>query len=369
VNTPDTLTPDAVACALAVRDLTDPSQGPHAVQRVLDGAVQALSRAWRCGVLHHRASPIVPADHHFDRLREPRPPAGVGARWVSGTHLLRSRTAASIPPVLERLAAAPPEEVLLVCPGVVYREADDPSSAREGHEVELWRIRRGAPLGLRDVALAVGAVAGAVAPGFTLSVTAGPSPHLAEGRQIDVRVRGEWIAVGACGVVVPALLAEAGLPADTAALALRLDLDRLVALAKGLQDVRLLRSREPRLAAQMLDLAPCFPAAAPDARDCASLDEVRASIDDVDGRIVELLAERRAYVLQAARFKASPEAVRVPAREAQVIANVKALAYRAGIEPELVESLYRQMIDGFVRLEAAATRRRRPPPEPDARSA
>jgi chorismate mutase len=250
------------------------------------------------------------------------------------------------------VAAAPPADALLVCAGIVFRAgAAEPLRAREGHEAELWRVRRGTPLGLREVAEAIGAVARAVLPGVTLSTVPAKSPWLADARQVDVRVRGEWLTVATAGVVAPAILAEAGLPADSSAIALSLDLDRVVALAKGIEDVALLRSRDPRVAAQMLDLSPYVPAADVPVRVCKTLDEVRTAIDDIDARIVSLLAERRGYVLQAGRFKASPETVRVPAREAQVISNVKALAYRAGIEPDLVEALYRQMIDGFVRIE------------------
>jgi 3-deoxy-7-phosphoheptulonate synthase len=81
-----------------------------------------------------------------------------------------------------------------------------------------------------------------------------------------------------------------------------------------------------------------------------TLGDVRASIDRVDRDIVDLLAERRGYALQAARLKT---AVKDPAREAQVLSNVTALAARRGIEPALVESLYRELITGFVRAELA----------------
>lgn len=92
------------------------------------------------------------------------------------------------------------------------------------------------------------------------------------------------------------------------------------------------------------------------ARACSSLGEVRASIDEVDRRIVELLAERGAYALQAARFKrAEAAALKDPAREAQVIANVRTLAARRGVDPELVETLYRDLIAGLVRAEESAT--------------
>jgi phenylalanyl-tRNA synthetase alpha chain len=353
----DTLTPDAVARALAVRDLTDPTQGPHAIQRVLDAAVKAVASAWRCEVVPFRASPLVSEDDHYARLRDL---AGEPARWVSPATLLRTRAAALVPPALARLAAAPPRDALLALPGVVFRgAAGDRLRAREGHELELWRIRRGAPFGLREVAELIGLVTRATLPGMTLSTLPVEAAWLTGARQVDVRVRGEWVTIGTCGAVDPRVLADAGLPPDAAGVALTLDLDRAVLLAKGLDDVALLRSRDPRVATQMLDLAPFVPAADVPAPPCATLDEVRASIDELDGRIVSLLAERRGYVLQAARFKASPEAVRVPAREAQVLSNVKALAYRAGIEPELVEALYRQMIDGFVRIEVAAHPARR----------
>lgn len=81
-----------------------------------------------------------------------------------------------------------------------------------------------------------------------------------------------------------------------------------------------------------------------------TLGDVRASIDRVDRDIVDLLAERRGYALQAARLKT---AMKDPAREAQVLSNVTALAARRGIEPALVESLYRELITGFVRAELA----------------
>lgn len=87
---------------------------------------------------------------------------------------------------------------------------------------------------------------------------------------------------------------------------------------------------------------------------CASLEEVRSSIDAVDRQVVKLLAERRGYVLQAARFKKTGDDVRAPARVEQVIAKVRGLAEAEGLEPELVEAVYRELIAGFVRLELAA---------------
>jgi chorismate mutase-like protein len=89
-------------------------------------------------------------------------------------------------------------------------------------------------------------------------------------------------------------------------------------------------------------------------RDCTSLDEVRSAIDAVDRQLVKLLAERRGYVLQASRFKKTEGDVRAPARVEQVIGKVRGLAEAEGIEPDLVEAVYRELIAGFIRLELAA---------------
>lgn len=365
---PDSLlSPDALAQALAARDLTDPSQGPHAVQRVLDAAVRTLAAAWRCEVATHRASPIVPSAA-AERPDDPAAPGTPGAPRlppVSSAHALRTRMTAAISPALHLLAAAPPPDVLLVCPGVVFAPgAGEGPRPRPASQADVWRIRRGEPFGVRDLAGMIGLVVRAVAPGFTLSAVRAEDDHVVEGRQLDVRIRGEWVEIGRCGLVRPGLLDEAGLPADASALSMTLDLDRLVLLAKGLDDVGLLRSDDPGVARQMIDLAPYVPepgarsarsgargAASPQA---GSLDEVRASIDDLDGRIVKLLAERRSWALRAARLKKADP--RVPAREEQVVANVRARAREAGIEADLVEGLYRHLMDEFVRLQRAARR-------------
>ena len=35
---------------LGIRDLSDPGEGPHAIQTLIDRVVEALSRAWSCEV-------------------------------------------------------------------------------------------------------------------------------------------------------------------------------------------------------------------------------------------------------------------------------------------------------------------------------
>lgn len=86
--------------------------------------------------------------------------------------------------------------------------------------------------------------------------------------------------------------------------------------------------------------------------ECKSLADVRENIDRLDRKIVPLLAERATYVEQAARFKATKAAVVDSARIEQIILKVRHLAIEEGMAPDLVEHIYRSMIDAYIIHEA-----------------
>lgn len=86
--------------------------------------------------------------------------------------------------------------------------------------------------------------------------------------------------------------------------------------------------------------------------ECKTLQEVRDNIDRLDRKLVPLLAERAGYVTQAARFKATKAAVVDPDRIEQIVLKVRHLAIEEGMDPDLVEHIYRSMIDAFIIHEA-----------------
>ncbi|MFY1831889.1 hypothetical protein ACN47A_38595 [Myxococcus fulvus] len=250
--------------ALSVRDLTDPAAGPHALQLLVASALEALRTAWSCEVLTHRQSPVVSIADNYDRLHYP--PGGVArdaryTRYVCDTALLRSQTSAMIPSVLRRLASSPPQDVLVACPGLVYRrDCIDRLHTGEPHQMDLWRIRRGPPLTTQDLRQMISTVVQALLPGRELKLTDAVHPYTTDGLQIDVRDGDDWVEIGECGLALPALLAESGLEAGpVTGLAMGLGLDRILMLRKGLDDIRLLRSTDPRIASQLLDLTPYQP--------------------------------------------------------------------------------------------------------------
>ncbi len=257
------LSPEALERALALRDLTDPSQGPHAMQQLVASAVAALAGRWGCPVIAERAEPVITVADNYDRLLYP--PGGAArdaryTRYVTRDTLLRTQTSAMIPPLLRRLAAAPPEDVLVACPGLVWRrDRLDRLHVGEPHQLDLWRIRRGPALDNAELDEMIRLVVGAVAPGRAIRLVPTVHPYTAGGLEVHVEADGEWVEVAECGVAHPLLLRDAGLGDDVSGLAMGLGLDRLLMLAKGIDDIRLIRSEDPRVAAQMLDLAPYHP--------------------------------------------------------------------------------------------------------------
>ncbi len=324
------LTPAALARALALRDLTDPAQGRHAMQDLLRGLTAALAGQWRCPVLVERRNPIVAVADNYDRLHYPPDGAAREARYtryVDAGTVLRTQTSALLPPLLRRLAAAPPPDVLLVCPGLVYRrDVIDRLHTGEPHQVDLWRIRLGPPLGPDDLSEMIALVAAAAAPGRQVRVSPATHPYTVDGRQIDVAVepasagpagggwagasggtggtrderrRGErppaeYVEIGECGLALPELLRECGLPAGASGLAMGLGLDRLVMLRKGVEDIRLLRATDPRIAGQMLDLAPYRPVSdqPPIRRDLSIAVAATATPEELGDRVRTVLGER-----------------------------------------------------------------------------
>lgn len=80
--------------------------------------------------------------------------------------------------------------------------------------------------------------------------------------------------------------------------------------------------------------------------------ELRAEIDALDGELVALLVRRAGYIDRAAALKPGEGLpARIPARVDEVLANVRARAGAAGLDPDLAERLWRELIEWSIRRE------------------
>jgi isochorismate pyruvate lyase len=81
---------------------------------------------------------------------------------------------------------------------------------------------------------------------------------------------------------------------------------------------------------------------------CTSLEEVRAEIDSLDEEIVRLIGRRAHYVKAAARFKTGEAHVAAPDRQKAMLAVRREWAGREGLDPALIEDLYRRLVAWFI---------------------
>jgi phenylalanyl-tRNA synthetase alpha chain len=300
----DTLAAPAIRHALELRDLTDVAQGTHAMQRLLDRIEQKLAAHWSVPVQRERAHPVVSIEENYDRLLIPRDAVTRDARYtryLNEEAILRTHSSAIIPSVLDRLSIDPPADVVLTCPGICYRrEGIDRHRVGEPHQVDIWRVRVGSnPLGHADLEQMLALIIEAAVPGARWRMVPTEHPYTVGGVQVDVWDSSDWIEVGECGVANSEVLRSSGLPVPpTSALASGLGLDRLLMLAKGIPDIRLLRSTDPRVAEQMLDLAPYVHVSTmpPAKRDLSVATAADVTPEDLGDRVRAALADESSSV-------------------------------------------------------------------------
>lgn len=91
--------------------------------------------------------------------------------------------------------------------------------------------------------------------------------------------------------------------------------------------------------------------------ECRSLDDIRAEIDRLDRAIIGLIGLRAQYVQAAATFKTSEQAVRAPERVRAVLQQRRLWAQEQGLNPDVIEKLYADLVSYFIDEENKRWRR------------
>lgn len=84
---------------------------------------------------------------------------------------------------------------------------------------------------------------------------------------------------------------------------------------------------------------------------CKDMAEVRKHVDALDDILVPLLVERGGYMTQAARIKPTQGHVRDEDRIEFIIARVRARAAQEGGQPDVIEAIYRSMMEAYIAYE------------------
>ncbi len=82
-----------------------------------------------------------------------------------------------------------------------------------------------------------------------------------------------------------------------------------------------------------------------------NLKEVRKNIDNVDNRLVKLIAEREFYAREAVKFKIDRQQIIDRKRINAVLCRVKKLSKKYKTSSSTVEKIWKLMIQNFIILE------------------
>ena len=85
--------------------------------------------------------------------------------------------------------------------------------------------------------------------------------------------------------------------------------------------------------------------------DCETKDDVRAEIDRIDHALIDLFAERHAYVTRMAEIKTDPHEANDPTRIEAVVAKRRAQALELDLDEDQAELLWRTLIDWNINYE------------------
>jgi phenylalanyl-tRNA synthetase alpha chain len=350
------LTEQQLSRALTLADLTDPAYGPHCMQHLVAGTTGALRERWGCPIMVHRGSRVVAVADNYDALGYP--PDGPAresryTRYVDADHLLRSQTSAAVPSALRALSRSAPEDVLVCAPGLVYRrDAIDRLHVGEPHQLDLWRISA-RPMTPLDLEAMIAAVVEALLPGARWRTLAASHPYTRDGREVEVLAGGEWVELLECGLAHPHVLAAGGMGGHSG-LAMGIGLDRAVMVRKGIADIRLLRSDDPRVASQMGDLEAYREVSAqpPARRDMSIACAPGLADEDLGDRVRAALSDEQAEWVEEVAV-----AARTPAAELPAVARER-IGIADGQENLLVRVVLRHPTRSLARAEANALRNR-----------
>jgi phenylalanyl-tRNA synthetase alpha chain len=212
-----------------------------------------------------RANPISSVTNDFDRLYFP--PNSLNrlpryTRYIDEQTILRTHTTAMIPDILVEIREKELTDYSVLCPGICYRrDVVDKRHTGEPHQMDIWRIKKSAPRLERQALIdLIESVLDAVIPGSKYRANEVNHPYTINGLEVEVLVKGYWLELLECGEAHPKLLLDAGLnPEEYSGLAMGIGLDRMVMLLKGIDDIRLLRSEDPRIKQQLTNLDPYQP--------------------------------------------------------------------------------------------------------------
>ncbi len=91
---------------------------------------------------------------------------------------------------------------------------------------------------------------------------------------------------------------------------------------------------------------------------CKNIQEIREAIDNIDEEIIKLIGRRFNYVKEIVKFKDKDrDSIVAKDRYNEVIESRRMLAVENGLNPDLIENVYKSLINHFINKEIEIARK------------
>lgn len=86
--------------------------------------------------------------------------------------------------------------------------------------------------------------------------------------------------------------------------------------------------------------------------ECKNIEEIRQEIDAIDNDIIKLFSQRFDYVKEIVKFKEKDkESIVAQERYDAVIHNRRNISEQNGLDPNVIETIFRELMNYFIREE------------------
>ncbi|MDP2336309.1 MAG: chorismate mutase [Bacteroidota bacterium] len=88
-----------------------------------------------------------------------------------------------------------------------------------------------------------------------------------------------------------------------------------------------------------------------EAKNCQTIQEIRAGIDEIDQQILAFFGKRMEYVREIVKFKSDENGIIAKERQLEVLQKRKEWAKEFNLDPELFEEIYKVLINWNIQKE------------------
>ncbi|MDD5639375.1 MAG: hypothetical protein PHR47_01030 [Candidatus Pacebacteria bacterium] len=254
------MSPERLRASLAIKDLTNPKNGIHAINIAVKKIEDGLRKSYPESTIEKIYSkPEVSIKENYDDLLFPIDNAGRSSRYtryITKETVLRTHTSSAAPNWLfQKSCQGNVIDSIVILPGMCYRrDVINKTHCGEPHQMDVWRISY-KHLTRQDLIELIETILNSIIPGYKYRANEVNHPYTINGLEVEIDVDGNWLEVLECGEISPDILRNVNLdPKKYSGLALGMGLDRIVMIAKKIDDIRILRSNDSRIKSQMTNL-------------------------------------------------------------------------------------------------------------------